>query len=414
MPDEFFTAEAGDDHDPRVLWSGRCAVAEYAFDEPNSLPRWTLPEETEVVVTDDRVVYRDVATGAAGELHWPWPQHLRVQPGNRATGRAATVTQIQLVCAGPGGTFPALVFAGGDLAAVGDADRLANVLRQAIARYRVEHAAELGMEAPQVRMLSRQVIGPEFSNYLGGEGQTVTLLGSVTVGWPAAQEPEPYEPAAYEPAAYEPEPLTEEPFLDPYFTNEPPAPAEPPTRTAPPVLIESIAPTEPYLPTELAVPAAASLPAESDGWPVAGGADFDGTPAHHEFEAAAAAPRPAFDPTAPARPRPADEAALHGTPDLAARAADLAAQVAGLVSEGAGLGPLEPQTTNLSAYLGGSHRVGFQPRSAGDEPVEGRAEQIRRTASRLAASSVRGRTAAARHEEDDEPGLPTRQRRRSF
>ncbi|HET6482325.1 MAG TPA: hypothetical protein VFG35_20145, partial [Actinoplanes sp.] len=126
----------------RVLWSGRCAVAEYAFDEPASLPRWTLPEETEVVVTDRRVLYRGPGAADAGELRWPWPQHLRVQPGSRDTGRQATVTQIQLVCAGSEGTFPALVFAGGDLDSIRDADRLANMLRQAIARYRVENAAE--------------------------------------------------------------------------------------------------------------------------------------------------------------------------------------------------------------------------------------------------------------------------------
>ncbi|WP_433370090.1 hypothetical protein ACQPZX_44840 [Actinoplanes sp. CA-142083] len=205
MTEKYFLAapgaSAGDAAGSRVLWTGRCAVAEYAFEEPSSLPRWTLPEETEVVVTEDRVVYRDVTTGATGELLWPFPQHLRVQPGNRDTGRSATVTQIQLVCAGPGGTFPALVFAGGDLATVGDADRMANVLRQAIARYRVEHAAGLGIPAPQARMLSRLVIGPEFNNYQGGEGQTVSLLGAAPV-----VEPQPYE---------------EEPFLQPYFPSAP-------------------------------------------------------------------------------------------------------------------------------------------------------------------------------------------------
>ena len=53
MPDMFFLSAPGADlvHSlraslgtERVLWSGRCAVAEYAFEEPASLPRWTLPE----------------------------------------------------------------------------------------------------------------------------------------------------------------------------------------------------------------------------------------------------------------------------------------------------------------------------------------------------------------------------------
>src|SRR4051812_6904516 len=98
MPDKYFLSATGTDlagsaARARVLWSGHCAVAEYAFEEPNSLPRWTLPEETEVWVLEDRVVYRDVVTGATGELHWSWPQHLRVQPGSRDTGRTATATQ---------------------------------------------------------------------------------------------------------------------------------------------------------------------------------------------------------------------------------------------------------------------------------------------------------------------------------
>jgi len=196
MPDKFFLSASGPeiaDTQPaageRVLWRGQCAVAEYAFDQPASLPRWTLPEETEVVVTDQRVLYRDPATMGTGELHWRWPQHLRVQPGNRETGRLATVTQIQLVCSGPAETFPALVFAGGDVTTVGDADRLANVLRQAIARYRVEHAGEVGLTAPEGRMLSRLVIGPEFSNYQGGDGQTVSLIGALQVQREAVTQP---------------------------------------------------------------------------------------------------------------------------------------------------------------------------------------------------------------------------------
>jgi hypothetical protein len=225
MPDKFFLSSSGtfvsgadlmsSVQGERVLWSGHCAVAEYAFDEPASLPRWTLAEETEVVVTEERVVYANFASQAVGELRWHWPQHLRVQPGNRETGRSATVTQIQLVCAGPGASFPALVFAGGDLTAVGDADRLANVLRQAIARFRVEHAAELGLTMPQSRMLSRLVIAPEFSNYQGGEGQTVSLLGSVAMQPRPATDGPTREVVAY----VAPEPI-DEPFLDEYVASD--------------------------------------------------------------------------------------------------------------------------------------------------------------------------------------------------
>ncbi|NMO50559.1 translation initiation factor 2 [Actinoplanes sp. TBRC 11911] len=216
MSDKFFLSPPGGEMlgpGERVLWSGNCAVAEYAFELPASLPRWTLGEETEIAVTDERVIYRDATTLGTGELRWVWPQHIRVQPGSRDSGRSATATQIQLVCAGPDETFPALVFAGGDLATVGDADRLANLLRQAIARYRVEHADDLGVTAAEARVLSRLVIGPEFSNYQGGEGQTVTLLGALHIQEPP--RPVPALPVLLEPGPVllEPVPARVEPAL---------------------------------------------------------------------------------------------------------------------------------------------------------------------------------------------------------
>ena len=165
------------------------ASAEYAFDEAASLPRWTLPESTDVLVTDRRVLYayttEDGRQVKSGELCWLWPQHLRVQPGARSKDRSAAATQIQMVCGGADGTYPALVFAGGDLATVGDADRLANVIRQAIARFRLENADMLGLSTGQARMLSRLLIGPEFRNYQGGDGQTVSVLGAMPVSRPA-------------------------------------------------------------------------------------------------------------------------------------------------------------------------------------------------------------------------------------
>jgi hypothetical protein len=170
----------------RMLWRGRAGVAEYAFDQAASLPRWTLPETTEVLITNRRVVYAYASDEnelqiTSGELRWLWPQHLRVQPGARTSDRGGAATQIQLVCGSADGSFPALVFAGGDLATVGDADRLANLLRQAIARFRVDNAQKLGLSTPQSRILSRLLIGPEFSNYQGGEGQTVSLQGALLV-----------------------------------------------------------------------------------------------------------------------------------------------------------------------------------------------------------------------------------------
>ncbi|BBH64645.1 hypothetical protein ACTI_13300 [Actinoplanes sp. OR16] len=287
------------DSGERVLWQGHCAVAEYAFDEASSLPRWTLPEQTDVLVTDRRVRYTNAgdSTLSSGELFWLWPQHLRVQPGNRETGRNATITQIQLVCNGPGGSFPALVFAGGALSTVGDADRLANVMRQAIARFRVENANEIGVPAPQARMLSRLVIGPEFSNYQGGEGQTVTLLGSVQVPEPAFSEPAFRDSAFDGPnmSDFADEPIDAEVFED--------APV-------------SAAPVS-------ATPVSAGFAADRPGLAA------DAIRAEQAFRA--------------------EQDSRYAEPDLASRAASLAARIAGLVSATDDDRP--GQVTNLSAYL---------------------------------------------------------------
>ena len=173
----------------RAMWRGRAGIAEYAFDQPSSLPLWTLPESTHVLVTDRRVIYAnnpEQPDRATGEVRWLWPQHLRLQPGPRSADPGSPPGQVQLVCAAADGSFPALVLAGGDLRTVGDADKLANVLRVAIARYRLDHADRLGLAEPQTRMLSRLLIGAEFSNHPGGEGQTVSLAGGQPVPVPAS------------------------------------------------------------------------------------------------------------------------------------------------------------------------------------------------------------------------------------
>jgi hypothetical protein len=313
----------------RALWQGRCAVAEYAFDQAASLPRWALPETTEVLITDQRVMYAytrsdspDDLEVTSGELRWLWPQHLRVQPGARTAGRAAAAAQIQLVCAASDGSFPALVFAGGDLATVNDADQMANLIRHAIARFRVDNAEKLGLTTPQARMLSRLLIGPEFSNFQGGEGQTVTLLGALSVHRPTQHEALP--------AAPPPTPIYDEPSVAGYDKS---------------AAMEHVPPAA----AEYAGPAAA-------GYSEPAASEYDEAPAVGYSETSAVgydvpggelSPAPVSGPS-PRIPgyRPglaADEAralqaaaaeqATHLTqPDLANRAASLAARVASLVS----------------------------------------------------------------------------------
>jgi hypothetical protein len=347
----------------RLLWNGNCAVAEYAFEQPASLPRWTLPEETDVAVTDERVLYRDPATMETGELRWVWPQHIRVQPGNRDSGRSATATQIQLVCAGPGETHPALVFAGGDLVTVGHADRLANLLRQTIARFRVEHADRLGISASQARMLSRLVMGPEFTNYQGGQGQTVSLLGAVTV------EPSPVaQPlAAAQPQHVPAQPL---PAAQPQHVAAQPLPVAQPLPSQPAHAAYE-APQSPVHPEVVAGPESPDLAGQQT---VALRWNSPGVPRQHHP-----------DPT-----------------ELASRAADLAARVAMLVSEANDL-ESETRTANLSPY--GAPEPPLSQYGAPEPPAEGtalsRAESVRRTAARLAGNAPRGRNTLSQRRPDE-------------
>ncbi len=208
-------------------------------------------------------------------------------------------------------------------------------------------------------MLSRLVIGPEFNNYQGGEGQTVSLLGSVTVEPPVA----PRRSAVY---AVPPEPLATDPFLDAYFSAD----------------------ADPY-----------GAPAGPDyGAPGRPAPDLGAPPPQ--------VPRPGFDPDTRQRPaEPADETIMRGTPDLATRAAELAARVASLVSGETDLERYETRTTNLSSYLSGAA-------SPEDKP-SARAEQIRRTAARLAANSARDRAIAPRRPADDELGTPSQGNQRN-
>ena len=298
------------DDGERVLWRGRCAAAEYAFDEPSSAPRWTLPEATDVEVTDRRVryAYNDGNTLRSGELFWLWPQHLRVQP----SGKDSAITQIQMVCSGPGGAYPALVFAGGAVATIGEADRFANVLRQAIARFRVENAEEIGVPAVHARMLAKLLIGPEFSNYMGGQGQTVSLLGSVPVPGP---EPLPEAtPVSAAPVSAAPVSAT-------------PVSAAPVSAAPVSVAPVSVAPVS-------AAPVSMAPVSAGPGFFARPGLDADAERAE--------------------RAQRAEQAARYEDPELASRASSLAARVASLISTGPGddaPGGLQGQTMNLSAYL---------------------------------------------------------------
>ncbi|MGA5301938.1 translation initiation factor 2 [Nucisporomicrobium flavum] len=332
-PDIFGPLHGGE----RELWRGRCAVAEYAFDRAASLPRWTLPESTEVLVTDHRILYAHTTSDSpddleitSGELRWLYPQHLRVQPGSRTPGRPAVATQVQLVCGGADGSFPALVFAGGDVTEVREADRLANVIRHGIARFRVDNAEKLGLTTPQARMLSRLLIGPEFTSLHGGDGQTISLLGALPV------------PHAATPAEPAPEAAL---YLDPQLSD-------------------GLAPAE--------VPPLDHLPEPAPA------------PARHAVGTAGPARLPdhrpglAADEARALQAAAAEEAVHQAHPDLATRAAELAARVANLVSGAEVVDRSDQPTRDLSA----------------------RAERVRRASARFAANSAKGKATVRRPERE--------------
>jgi hypothetical protein len=351
-PDVFGPLQGGE----RPLWRGHCAVAEYAFDKAASLPRWALPESTEILVTDHRVVYAytrsespDDLEVTSGELRWQWPQHLRVQPGARTTGRAAAAAQIQLVCGASDGSFPALVLAGGDLATVADADRLANLIRHAIARFRVDNAEKLGLSTLQARMLSRLLIAPEFSNYQGGEGQTVTLLGALSVHRPAQSEP-PSDAPPLDPQAH-PQPA------QPEFDS---LPGDDPQHDS--LLLASLHPTIPQSP-------GAGAPDDDEAADGPYPASASGT----SLRLPGYRPGLAADEARALQAAAAEQATHVHQPDLASRAADLAARVASLVSAA------EDQATQADLS---------------DEPtadLTARAAAVRRAVARFAANSAKSK-----------------------
>jgi hypothetical protein len=356
----------------RPLWRGRAGLAEYAFDRAASQPRWALPEATELMVTDQRVLYAhtrsdspDTREVISGELRWTWPQHVRVQPGDLRAGRSAATTQVQLVCAGPGGTWPALVFAGGDLRTVADSDKVANLIRQAIARFRLDNASKLGLTTAQSRLLSRLVIGPEFTNYQGGPGQTVSILGALPVT------------RATETTTSEKETTTSEKET---MTAENPAAAENPA----PVQVSQM----PESPTVELKPIMPVGEGPTRMITVRPGLAADLARAQQAAEA---------------------EAATHETePEQASRAADLAARVADLVSrtepDPEQPAPAKPRHARPTPTQPVENSERFQETTNLAE----RAEALRRINSRLAANSGRHKTATNRRTEQTMPARGTR------
>jgi hypothetical protein len=207
----------------RVIWRGRADLAEHLYSETmdrHSI-RWTLPNPADIVVTDRRIAYASVdgpgtlylasathrPNQAVGHIRWHWPYHLYVCPGQSSPataggpgegaqrgGRAAGLvhqqaTRVLLVCgAAQAGGKPVLVLSGGDLDTVTAADALANVIRRAVAGYRLDNAAAIGLSPLHAQALSRRLVGPAFANRLDGPPQAVNLPGALLFGFRNSNE----------------------------------------------------------------------------------------------------------------------------------------------------------------------------------------------------------------------------------
>lgn len=129
-----------------------------------------------------------IAGAIVGQVRWQWPYWLHVVPPRAAAGtggrRAQHEGRILLVCKAYGVRgLPALVLSGGDLEAPAGVDLVANVIRGAVATFRVAHASALGLRPGEVGAVAARMAGPVFSNPSGGSGQGTNLPGSLLVGF---------------------------------------------------------------------------------------------------------------------------------------------------------------------------------------------------------------------------------------
>lgn len=190
----------------RILWRGRTDLAEHRYTETmdRHAVRWTLPGGADVVVTDRRIAYASAGGSlyhasadhrpgrAVGHIRWHWPYHLYVCPGRLGGPEAPAdrqATRLLLVCgAAQAGGKPVLVLSGGDLADLPAADALANTIRRAVAAFRLDRAAAIGINPVHAQALSRRLVGPAFANRLGGPPQAVNLPGALLYGFLTADE----------------------------------------------------------------------------------------------------------------------------------------------------------------------------------------------------------------------------------
>ncbi len=207
----------------QVLWRGRVRLAEHVYTEAMDGYRvsWELPGLADVTVTDRRLGYvcrnwrgtaerhspiahavrwgraaMDRARSAVhqhrpvvvGQVRYEWPHRLYVLPARDGIpgtppGRLARGSRVLVVCAAYRTEGrPTLLLCEGDVGAVPGADRLANILRTAILRFRLRRAQELGLFPADVAGLRAALTAPGFATRTGGRSQGINLRGGLYLG----------------------------------------------------------------------------------------------------------------------------------------------------------------------------------------------------------------------------------------
>jgi hypothetical protein len=190
-----------------ILWQGRAEIAEYRYSEGMDRHdvRWTLPAACDVTVTDRRLAFtcrRGVAvvspdgqlcspftaawrtavrraraatrrgrTLSVGQVRWQWPSRLYVKRG----------VLLLVMGAYRVNGLPTLALSGWRT----DPQPVANTIRAAVARYRLEHTETLGVDPSEASALRERIDAPVFA---AGSSQASNLPGPLLFGFLDAAE----------------------------------------------------------------------------------------------------------------------------------------------------------------------------------------------------------------------------------
>ncbi|GIJ47683.1 hypothetical protein Val02_45690 [Virgisporangium aliadipatigenens] len=182
-----------------ILWQGRAEIAEYRYSEGMDRHdvRWTLPAACDVTVTDRRLAFtcrrglavtppdgawraalrlarsvtRRRRTLSAGQVRWQWPSRLYVKRG----------VLLLVMGAYRVNGLPTLALSGWRT----DPQPVANTIRAAVARYRLDNAETLGVDPAEAAALRERIDAPVFA---AGSSQASNLPGPLLFGFLDAAE----------------------------------------------------------------------------------------------------------------------------------------------------------------------------------------------------------------------------------